>query len=441
MTQQDLERLKAHYFDCPERKVWIAANKVLLEQHETNRRLYYVRSGKLDGYVRDEQEELVIRVFTAEAGAFIGVYSFFSGTQKASSTVIARENSELAWVDLDTKPAEPDVYGPLLTQFTPVIVNELYQRQMSTMHEAIAKERALQKLYTAEQMTTLGQLAAGIAHELNNAVGVLNSKTERMQVVIEDLLDTVHPDARMFFQQGLRQGQALSSAEVRNRARKLESQLELSKEAARALARAVPKGDIPEPWMKQAENAVKFWEIGRDLRDIHLAARHSVGIVKSVKQLGRTDPETKELLDINESIHKAISLLQSDLRRVSVHLSPATLPKFRGSSTELVQIWANIIKNACDAMADGPEPEIEITTRHTNKRILVTIANNGPEIDEMTRRRMFQPDFTTKKGGLSFGLGLGLSIVKRIISGYAGSIAVKSSAEKTIFRIKLPIED
>jgi hypothetical protein len=441
MKQQELDRLKKHYFNCPQRKICLAGDQVLLEQGQPNRRLYYVSSGKLDGYIRDDQEELVIRVFTAEAGAFIGVHSFFSGTEKASSTVVARADSELAWVDLDTQPEEPERYGSLLTQFTPVIVNELYQRQMSTMHEAIAKEKALQKLHTAEQMTTLGQLAAGIAHELNNAVGVLSSKTERMQVVIANLLAEVNPDAQAFFQQGVSHGQMLSSAEVRKRSRKLEKQFELSRETARSLARALPKGDIPTPWIDQSGEAIKFWQMGRDLRDIRLAARHSVGIVKSVKQLGRSDPDTEEWLDINESIHKALSLLQSDLRRVSVHLSPADIPRFKGSSTELVQIWANIIKNACDAMVNTPKPEIEITTRYTNQRILVTISNNGPEIEETVRRRIFQPDFTTKKGGLSFGLGLGLAIVKRIISGYAGSIAVKSSAEKTIFRIKLPIED
>lgn len=441
MKQHELERLKAHYFNCPQRKICLAADQVLLKQDQPNRRLYYVRSGRLGGYIRDEQEELVIRVFTAEAGAFIGVHSFFSGTEKASSTVIAGTTSELAWVDLDTQPEEAARYGSLLTQFTPVIVNELYQRQMSTMQEAIAKEKALQKLYTAEQMTTLGQLAAGIAHELNNAVGVLNSKTERMQTVIADLLAQAHPDAQVFFQQGLSQGQVLGSAEVRKRARALEKQFELPRETARRLARALPDGDIPDPWINRIGEAIQFWQIGRDLRDIRLAARHSVSIVKSVKQLGRSDPEAEQWLDINESIHEAISLLQSDLRRVSVHLSPADIPKFRGSSSELVQVWANIIKNACDAMADIPEPEIEIKTRYVNQRILVTISNNGPEIKETTRRQIFQPDFTTKKGGLSFGLGLGLAIVKRIISGYAGSIAVKSSAEKTIFRIKLPIED
>ncbi|MDG2664392.1 ATP-binding protein, partial [Vibrio parahaemolyticus] len=178
----------------------------------------------------------------------------------------------------------------------------------------------------------------------------------------------------------------------------------------------------------------------RDLHDLRIASKHTVGIVRSVKQLGRTDIDLDEAININDSINRALALLQSDLRRVSVRFSPADLPAFIGSQTELVQVWVNILKNACDALGETEKPGIEIHTRESKGKILVTIANNGPEIDEATRRKIFRPNFTTKKGGLSFGLGLGLSIVKRIIAGYNGSIVVKSDSEKTIFRIKLPVE-
>ncbi len=128
---------------------------------------------------------------------------------------------ELAWIDLATPVVEPDKYGPLTSQFIPVIVSELSRRQKRVMKEAIAKEKALQKLHSAEQMTTLGQLAAGIAHELNNAVGVLSSKTERMQNIVVDLLQELHPDANSFLIQGLTQGQTASSQQVRQRAKEL----------------------------------------------------------------------------------------------------------------------------------------------------------------------------------------------------------------------------
>ncbi|WED20831.1 ATP-binding protein [Vibrio sp. JC009] len=441
MDQDKLDRLINHYFVETGRTMEVAEDKPLLTQGVANERLYYVLSGSFEGFFTDDEGMRSTKIFTAKEGAFIGVYSFFSEKTLSSSSVIAKEKSVVAWIDKETLPIEPEYYGNLTEQFAPVIILELSNRQMRTVREAIAKEEALQKLYTAEQMTTLGQLAAGIAHELNNAIGVVSSKTERLQLVISQLIQELHPEAMAFLEEGLNHGQVASSSEVRRRAKELESVHKLPRETAKSLARAVPEGELSPLWLNDVEEAIRFWGVGRDLRDMRLAAKHSVGIVRSVKQLGRTDIDTEEWLDVNESINKAISLLQSDLRRVSVHLSPASLPPFKGSSTELVQVWANIMKNACDAMERTPSPEIDISTRHTNNRILITITNNGPEIDEATRRKIFQPNFTTKKGGLSFGLGLGLSIVKRIISGYGGSIAVKSSAEKTIFRIKLPVEE
>ena len=255
------------------------------------------------------------------------------------------------------------------------------------------------------------------------------------------LLEEVHPEASQFFDFGLMQGQKISSSEARTRGRHFEKYYGLPKDLARELARAVPTDYLNEHWLKRPEEAIRYWQMGRDLHDLRIASKHTVGIVKSVKQLGRTDIDKEEGLRVNDSINQALALLQSDLRRVSVRFSPADLPLFVGSQTELVQIWVNILKNACDAMRETDSPAIEIQTRVSKNKILVTIANNGPEIDEATRRKIFRPNFTTKKGGLSFGLGLGLSIVKRIVAGYNGSIAVKSDSEKTIFRIKLPVED
>ncbi|SDG96297.1 Cyclic nucleotide-binding domain-containing protein [Vibrio xiamenensis] len=435
-----LSELIEAYFSAPERQITIAPGEQLLVQGGFNDRLYYVLEGELEGYYAQSQASDV-KLFSASFGAFIGVHSFFSRTWVPSSTVVAKSQTRLAWIDRHVKVLEQTNWGTLTEQFMPVIVAELSQRQRRATQEAIEKERALEKLHLAEQMTTLGQLAAGLAHELNNAIGVVSSKSEQLQNLVTELLDEAHPQALEFFQHGLTQGQRCSSKQARTLASQIENYCGIGRQLAKSLAKALPDGELNPHWLAQPEDAVRFWQAGRDLHDLRLAAKHTVGIVQSVKQLGRTEINQDENVDINDSINKAVALLQSDLRRVTVKMRPAELPLFHGSQTELVQVWVNIIKNACDAMQDTEQPQVVIQTRLDKKRLLITIANNGPAMNETVRRQIFQPNFTTKKGGLSFGLGLGLSIVKRIITGYGGSIAVKSDNQHTIFRIKLPLED
>ncbi|MGF1725558.1 ATP-binding protein [Photobacterium nomapromontoriensis] len=434
-----MQRIVDVYFRDSTRSHSVKAGTQVLVQDGYNDKLYWVKKGELSGYINSESHELTAKVFRVEQGMFFGVHSFFAQTLMASTTVIAEKDSELAWIDLDTKAVEPEIYGSLSEQFMPVMVHELAQRQMLTGLEALEKEKALQKLYAAEQMTTLGQLAAGIAHELNNAVGVLSSKTESLQNGICCLLEEIKPQVSPFIDLGICTGQTATSAEVRQRAKELQQALNLGRDQARQLARALPDGEVPDYWLVDLDTALQYWDMGRDLHDMRLAAMHATSIVRSVKQLGGTDTARQPDVDINDTIHKSLSLLQSNLRRVNVVLSPAVLPTITASTTELVQVWVNIIKNACDAMEQTEHPQIEIITRYSKNRLLITISNNGPVIDEVTRRKVFQPNFTTKKGGLSFGLGLGLSIVQRIVHSYGGTIALKSDSDKTKFRIKLPI--
>ncbi len=102
----------------------------------------------------------------------------------------------------------------------------------------------------------------------------------------------------------------------------------------------------------------------------------------------------------------------------------------------------NLIKNAIESLSNSrtPDPQIRIRTRATKQQISVDISDNGPGVPSEIADRIFQPNFTTKVEGLSFGLGLGLSIVQRIVNSYNGTVALNSAPGNTVFTVRLPLE-
>jgi C4-dicarboxylate-specific signal transduction histidine kinase len=105
-------------------------------------------------------------------------------------------------------------------------------------------------------------------------------------------------------------------------------------------------------------------------------------------------------------------------------------------------VWINLIKNASESLHSNKrnDKKLHIVSDQKLNSIHVCICDNGGGIEKTNIDKIFQPNFTTKKGGLSFGLGLGLSIVQRIINSYDGSIQVESKNSETIFTIILPIQ-
>ncbi|MEP1891305.1 MAG: ATP-binding protein, partial [Cyclobacteriaceae bacterium] len=104
-------------------------------------------------------------------------------------------------------------------------------------------------------------------------------------------------------------------------------------------------------------------------------------------------------------------------------------------------VWINIVKNGIESMIQDEthHATLQISTSHTDEEITVEISDNGPGIPPKILNKIFEPSFTTKVGGLNFGLGLGLSVVQRIITEHDAKIAVSSEPGKTVFAVILPI--
>ncbi|MBR3943608.1 MAG: HAMP domain-containing histidine kinase, partial [Akkermansia sp.] len=244
-----------------------------------------------------------------------------------------------------------------------------------------------------------------------------------------------------------------AASELRTLARKYERELNLPQPAAKVLAHIIPDTKTlvkygPD-FVRHVKFNYKYWELGHDLRDMQVAAKHATGIVRAVKLLGGGNSTRQEGVDVRESVNDAMNLLTNKLKHVTVETDLKPCPPLTADLTELVQIWTNIINNALDAMqqAATPSPTIRISTDSftaegmhllPEEYVRVSISNNGPDIPEEIHDKIFQPSFTTKKLGLDFGLGLGLSIVRRLVDSYNGTIELTSANGLTSFSINLP---
>ncbi len=459
-----LERLNRVYFMDSGRVHELGAGERLLEQGEPCRRIYLVLEGELVAYRTSDTlagtnvpaEDAAPRgheVFRAGVGSYVGVQSFFSGSFHSNNHIFTLTPARLAYIDDETPVQDEEVYGSLEHQFMPILVHELVVRNSRILGHAAEKEEATRLLQRSELAAMLGHLSAGIAHELNNAVGVITRRTEFVaNMLIQHLEDEDKKNARLF-RLGYEEDSLAAAGEHRKLARKYERELNMGQEAAKVLAHIIPDTETlkrfgPE-FVQHVKRNYQFWELGHDLRDMQLAARHATGIVRAVKLLGGAGSSRQEGVDVLDSVRDAVNLLSNKLKHVSLttHLTP--LPLITADVTELVQVWTNILSNAYDAMTQDntPNPAISISTKLFHAEgvsllptdyIRVSISNNGPEIPEEIREKIFQPNFTTKKLGLDFGLGLGLSIVRRVVDSYNGTIELASSPELTTFTINIP---
>lgn len=443
--REELRALTATYFADPSRRLSLKQGETLLRQHETNRRLYLILRGAVSAWIRDADGQ-EYELFRATSPMFVGVYSLFSKTYTSLTRIVAEEDTALAYIEADELEAEDPHGTPLYERFMPVIVAELVHRHQRAKELVMERERALEKLIESEKMVSLGQMAAGIAHELNNAAAVLERNTDWLSERLGAYLADERSEYVSFYRDGLQRGRRRSSLEVRQRSRELQTRYGCSRDVARKMAEA---GFPEEPFRadasdleQQVRSGHRYWEFGAVFHDMRLAARHATHVVQSMKTLGARHATRRPDVDVNESIHEALALLRSPLRSVNITLALAVLPPITASKGELVQIWTNLIKNACESMqqAGTPDPELHIRSASDGVHIRVAVQDNGPGIPPDILPRIFQPDVTTKVGGLSFGLGLGLAIVERLVNDYAGAIAVESAPGKTVFTVEFPTD-
>ncbi|MEM9339333.1 MAG: ATP-binding protein [Bacteroidota bacterium] len=261
------------------------------------------------------------------------------------------------------------------------------------------------QLVHSEKMASLGQLTAGIAHEINNPINFVFNGIDSLRRNLEDL-DTI-----------------LTKYDI------------LDKELA-------DHATIKE--IEEIKVEVDYEDLKKDLTslvfDIKEGAVRTIEIVKGLRVFSRLDEEDMKDANINECLDATLVLLKNKTKdniQVVKEYDDA-LPEILCYPGQLNQVFMNIISNAIQAIPeDRDNAEIKVATRITDGGISISLKDNGTGISDEVKERIFEPFFTTKPVGV--GTGLGLSISYGIIEKHHGSLQVESELGKgTEFIINLP---
>jgi signal transduction histidine kinase len=339
------------------------------------------------------------------------------------------------------------------------------RRKLRTLEVAyLNQEMALRQ---SEKLATLGTLAAGIAHELNNPAAATGRAAEQLRDVASRLEEaglrlrtvTLSPEA----QEALRALQARardrasvpSDLDALGRADKeaaVEDWLDdrgvsdpwnlaapLSEQgfdppALAKLADAVGAAALPAV-LEWAASLFPVYRLLYEIRQGSARVSEIVGALKSYSYLGQAPAQT---VDLREGLDDTLVILRSRLKDgITVRRDyGADVPKVPAYGSELNQVWTNILVNAADAMHG--KGAITIRTRRDGDAAVVEIEDDGPGIPEDVLPRIFDPFFTTKGPGK--GTGLGLSTSHAIVTQrHGGEIRADSRPGRTVFTVRLPI--
>ena len=428
------------YFSDLQKRISLKKGDVLLKQYEFNERIYYVKSGKVKGFLPDKY--ITEPVFEVGAGSFVGVYSYFSEDHRSYSQVVADEPCEIYFSDDNHRTLDQKDADEFLGFLFKIVVTELRSRQRFAAQMAHERQKVMNKLIKTEKLATLGQLSAGLAHELNNSIGSLSANLRQLVDDIQKhLLNAKNSKMQSYFNNGLEKGTEVSSSEARQMRNQWPPKLELDQVTLKRLAKAgISPGEIHSS--TEAVEAAGIWNLGNTLHDMNIAAKQAAHVIKSIKSMGIAKQSWTDDVRVNDTISESIAILRSMTRTVNLEVQlEEGLPPIRAIHGELVQVWINLIKNAVESLKQHhiKDPKVTVCSRQIHGKIKVYIEDNGPGIPKDIMEKIFEPSFTTKVEGISLGLGLGLAIVQRIVNEHDGDLYVESRPGETRFTVELKV--
>jgi signal transduction histidine kinase len=341
----------------------------------------------------------------------------------------------------------------------------VHQRVMQQVAPVMSRITGMEQ--NRERLASLGTMAAGLAHELNNPAAAARRAAAQMEEALEVIGSTMgrfvdsgiereEASALVALQQeavaGAEERTALDTLDVADAEEELIARLEeLGVSEPWRLAEPLAAAGVDRAWLDRvstlagsATDAAVAWVaatltvrgLAGELQESTKRMSDLVGAVKSYAYMDRGDLVE---VDLHEGLETTLAVLGHRLKHTEIEIVreyDKSLPKLTVRGSELNQVWTNLLDNAIDALGD--RGTITISTRGEAGGARVEVSDDGPGIAPENRERVFDSFFTTKEVG--HGLGLGLSTAHRIVvDRHHGTITLESEPGATSFGVWLPL--
>ncbi len=342
----------------------------------------------------------------------------------------------------------------------------VHRRVMQQVQPVMSRFAGIEQ--SRERLASLGTMAAGLAHELNNPAAAARSAAAQLA----EALDAIGSALGQFVEAGVEREEAaqlvalqqqavahaaaataLDTLDAADAEDELLARLEdLRVAEAWSLAEPLAAAGIDDEWLSRvaelagpATHAALRWvaaslTAGRLAAELQESTERMSLLVSAVKSYSYMDRGELVEVDIHEGIETTLTVLGFKLKQTTIEVVrdyDRTLPKLTVRGSELNQVWTNLLDNAIDALGDSGT--ITITTRRDGDNcVVVEIADDGPGVPSEIVERVFDPFFTTKDVG--HGTGLGLATARRIVvDRHDGSLTLDTQPGHTVFQVRLPL--
>jgi len=289
-----------------------------------------------------------------------------------------------------------------------VILEQKVKERTAELNKAIENLKQTQsQLVESEKMASLGQLTAGIAHEINNPINFVSSNVFPLKQDIEDLKSILN-----------KYEEITESVDLNNKLNEI-NQLK-----------------------DELDYHLLLEELDTIIHGIEDGAKRTAEIVSGLRNFSRLDESEFQSANVNDCITTTLKIIQTKIGDIKIKTELEDIPPIDCYPGKLNQFFLNTIDNAIYAVNAVKRPnhtsEIEIKTALKNNHIMVTLKDNGIGMDETTKNKIFEPFFTTKDVGE--GTGLGMSIAHGILEMHQAKIEIESEINQgTLIKIFLPL--